>query len=64
MSVGGSFRRDPCELTLKRCNQLDVFAIQLVDGDGAAVWLLESAKPLCARIKGAMREFFNSKADL
>ena len=43
---------------------LDVFAIQMVDGDGAAVWLLESAKPLCARIKGAMREFSEGKADL
>ena len=61
--MGGYFRRDPCKtgLTLKRCNQLNVFAIQLVDGDGAVVWLLESAKPLCARIKGASGRFLRVK---
>ena len=66
MSVGASFRRDPCKtgLTLERFNQLDVFTIQLVDGDGAAAWLLESVKPLCARIKGAKREVSKGKVDL
>ena len=64
--MGGYFRRDPCKtgLTLKRCNQLNFFAIQLVDGDGAVVRLLESAKPLCARIKGARREVSEGRADL
>ena len=64
--MGGCFRRGRCKtgLTLKKCNQLDVFAIQLADGDGAAVRLLEKAKTLCARINGTMREFSENKADL
>ena len=66
LNVGGYFRRDQYKtgLTLKRCNQPNVFAIQLVDGDGSVVWLLENAKPLCAKIKGARREVSEGKADL